>query len=134
VRHTHSEQTGGYCVIRRLLFGIFTAAATISFLLCLLQLLMLYDTLRDERDFSLTHPGAHLSTFGLPSNGETARAIVITLLLPASWVCWLGLQRRAIRRRQRGRCNTCGYNLTGNTSGACPECGTPVSKISEAIA
>jgi hypothetical protein len=32
---------------------------------------------------------------------------------------------RAIRRRMRlkpGHC-PCGYNLTGNTSGICPECG-----------
>lgn len=27
---------------------------------------------------------------------------------------------------QRGRCLSCGYNLTGNLSGTCPECGTPV--------
>ncbi len=26
-----------------------------------------------------------------------------------------------------GHCQTCGYNLTGNVSGVCPECGTPVS-------
>ncbi len=25
-------------------------------------------------------------------------------------------------------CESCGYNLQGNTSGACPECGTPVSE------
>lgn len=34
--------------------------------------------------------------------------------------------RRAIlvrRRRRRGLCLTCGYNLTGNVSGVCPECG-----------
>jgi hypothetical protein len=24
-------------------------------------------------------------------------------------------------------CATCGYNLTGNLSGVCPECGTPVT-------
>ncbi len=27
-----------------------------------------------------------------------------------------------------GNCRHCGYNLTGNTSGICPECGTPVFK------
>ena len=27
-------------------------------------------------------------------------------------------------RKQRGHCPTCHYNLTGNTSGICPECGT----------
>jgi hypothetical protein len=26
------------------------------------------------------------------------------------------------------RCSTCRYNLTGNTSGICPECGTPVDR------
>ncbi len=25
-----------------------------------------------------------------------------------------------------GQCQKCGYNLTGNVSGRCPECGTPV--------
>lgn len=28
------------------------------------------------------------------------------------------------RRRRQGRCVRCGYNLTGNRSGVCPECGT----------
>jgi len=26
-----------------------------------------------------------------------------------------------------GGCRLCGYNLTGNTSGVCPECGTAVA-------
>ena len=29
-------------------------------------------------------------------------------------------------RRKRGLCVRCGYNLTGNTSGTCPECGQPI--------
>ena len=29
------------------------------------------------------------------------------------------------RRRRLGQCVRCGYNLTGNRSGVCPECGTP---------
>jgi hypothetical protein len=36
-------------------------------------------------------------------------------------------------RNQRippGHCQTCGYNLTGNTSGRCPECGQPVEGTS----
>jgi hypothetical protein len=28
-----------------------------------------------------------------------------------------------------GNCRHCGYNLTGNESGRCPECGTPVLRI-----
>ncbi len=31
---------------------------------------------------------------------------------------------RRWRRRKRGHCPNCGYNLTGNVSGVCPECGT----------
>jgi hypothetical protein len=30
--------------------------------------------------------------------------------------------------RRPGECRRCGYDLTGNTSGTCPECGTPVPK------
>jgi hypothetical protein len=44
--------------------------------------------------------------------------------------------RRLIRRRTRFRdptcCPSCSYNLTGNTSGVCPECGTAVAR--EAVA
>jgi len=34
------------------------------------------------------------------------------------------LHRR--RRRRCGLCVKCGYNLTGNTTGVCPECGTKI--------
>jgi hypothetical protein len=36
---------------------------------------------------------------------------------------------RSWRDRHRipvGHCRNCGYDLTGNVSGVCPECGTPV--------
>ena len=39
------------------------------------------------------------------------------------------LEQREARRRDlllRGLCPRCKYNLTGNTSGVCPECGTNV--------
>ena len=44
-------------------------------------------------------------------------------------VCWtpvvVRLNRLTIRQRRinRGLCRHCGYNLTGNVSGICPECG-----------
>ena len=41
----------------------------------------------------------------------------------------MGLAARRARRRRRwvraGRCAGCGYDLTGNQTGVCPECGTP---------
>lgn len=35
-----------------------------------------------------------------------------------------GNKRR--NRLLRGQCHVCKYNLTGNVSGICPECGTPI--------
>ena len=43
---------------------------------------------------------------------------LIVLTVP-TWIGW-----RRTRHRPHGSCRTCGYNLTGNTSGICPECGT----------
>jgi|GEM_PF-4982840 len=37
-----------------------------------------------------------------------------------------GPLRRASQRKQR-MCVVCSYNLTGNESGVCPECGTPIA-------
>jgi hypothetical protein len=54
------------------------------------------------------------------------RAIVAaTAALPLASLGW-GCSRRLVSRRRaaRGLCERCGYDLTGNVSGACPECGT----------
>ena len=39
------------------------------------------------------------------------------------------LTSRLVRSRRRlpGSCKHCGYNLTGNVSGVCPECGKPIA-------
>ncbi len=34
-------------------------------------------------------------------------------------------------RIKLGHCQQCDYNLTGNVSGVCPECGTPVARCPE---
>jgi hypothetical protein len=47
-------------------------------------------------------------------------------LLPALWVLIWWLKRR---RSTQGRCPACHYDLTGNTSGVCPECGTAVKVV-----
>ena len=36
-------------------------------------------------------------------------------------------------RRPHYYCGSCGYDLTGNTSGLCPECGTPIEHTREPI-
>ena len=41
----------------------------------------------------------------------------LVMLLPTIWL-W-----RLDRRRPPGVCRTCGYDLTGNATGVCPECG-----------
>ena len=42
---------------------------------------------------------------------------------------WMGVSRyRRRRRRTQCHCVSCGYNLTGNISGKCPECGTPIAR------
>jgi hypothetical protein len=59
----------------------------------------------------------------------------------AHWFAWvvsaiplvvLGFVRFRRRVRNRlGGCVKCGYDLTGNVSGICPECGTPCRPIAE---
>lgn len=46
------------------------------------------------------------------------------LMLPAA-----GFMALFRRRTRAGCCTACGYNLTGNTSGTCPECGSPASPL-----
>jgi hypothetical protein len=64
---------------------------------------------------------------GVPYSFLAAAASV----LPAVWLALLVVtssHRRATEmlvsaRERRGLCPTCGYNLTANISGICPECG-----------
>jgi predicted amidophosphoribosyltransferase len=42
-----------------------------------------------------------------------------------AWTAW---RWRRDRRPPPGCCQRCGYNLTGNVTGRCPECGTPTRK------
>ena len=52
--------------------------------------------------------------------------LVIGLLLPCVGSLRLAREEaRLLRRWRQGLCPRCGYSLTGNASGTCPECGTP---------
>jgi hypothetical protein len=57
--------------------------------------------------------------------------VTISGIAPSLW--GVAFARRSCQKKS-GRCTTCGYNLTGNTSGVCPECGTPVAGKVEAKA
>jgi hypothetical protein len=55
-------------------------------------------------------------------------AVTVTSAVPPVLSASLGLKRHwTSRRRRAGQCRCCGYNLTGNVSGVCPECGHPTS-------
>jgi hypothetical protein len=48
---------------------------------------------------------------------------LVALLPPTLW-----LWHRDRRRPRPGYCRRCDYDLTGNVSGVCPECGTPIPR------
>ena len=80
------------------------------------------------------------TAFGLLSEVKTTRAgtglvthrvsgpIWAPLLLLAAYptIAFIRGPLRRWRRRRKGLCLRCGYNLTGNESGVCPECGTKI--------
>jgi len=58
------------------------------------------------------------------TDASLALFIIATSLLPLLRFLQPLVEGRRRRRRIRiGACPTCGYNLTGNVSGTCPECG-----------
>ena len=70
---------------------------------------------------------------GNPGHADTRPLVVTWLALvgTAAVVSLYVMQCRSYRsgerelRRRQGRCLACGYHLTGNVSGTCPECGSP---------
>jgi hypothetical protein len=53
---------------------------------------------------------------------------LVIMAVPTGTLWWLDR-----RRIPPGHCQKCGYNLTGNVSGRCPECGEPAAQPSEAL-
>jgi hypothetical protein len=47
---------------------------------------------------------------------------IMLFAIPAVWLWIIG------RRGPPGACRKCGYDMTGNTSGVCPECGAGVRR------
>ena len=42
---------------------------------------------------------------------------------------FLALAAKLRRKKRTEECETCGYNLTGNVSGVCPECGSKIYEL-----
>ena len=54
----------------------------------------------------------------------------LALVLPAGHLAFAAGRRwRRRRHAARGLCPACGYDLTGNTSGVCPECGNQFAPV-----
>jgi hypothetical protein len=82
--------------------------------------------------------GLPVSSWGVAAPGPPAIRYTITdrmitfphwfpLLVFTALPAWWSVARiREARRIREGCCKTCGYDLTGNVSGACPECGGKV--------
>jgi hypothetical protein len=74
--------------------------------------------------FGVTSPALRVWAVSFPH----ALAAAVFGVPPAAWMVLAA--RRAVarlRRVSRGLCRGCGYNLTANVSGTCPECGEPVA-------
>ena len=69
-----------------------------------------------------------------PNGGATEYTLVVTLwlivFLFAAYptIAFIRGPWRRWRRRRRGLCAACGYNLTANTTGVCSECGEAVGR------
>ena len=61
------------------------------------------------------------------ARGDTTMLLWLAAAIALMWLpAWYWLARPFARdraRRANGQCTRCGYDLRGNVSGVCPECG-----------
>ena len=80
---------------------------------------------QERNNFGFSSPAVQLQNSPNPSLRSAVVRIPYWLVLivtsfPTAW-----LWHRDRRRIRPGRCRQCDYDLTGNTSGVCSECGLP---------
>ena len=109
----------GVSALAHFFFRRYILATAIAVLTCHLLLILIAMTLYDAKAESLLSPMC--ITFSLMCATPVALATGIPFKI------------RRLRQRQESRgssgsprCTHCDYNLTGNASGICPECGTPI--------
>lgn len=75
--------------------------------------------------------GGNSTTTSVVNTGSIYHAVTVPfwalflLTLAPAGPAFLRKLRGVLRERQ-GHCSACGYDLTGNRSGVCPECGTRI--------
>ena len=70
--------------------------------------------------------------FGAQGMNGSDRGLYLPFLVPLLMVFMPTVLLIRYRRRHAmlpGLCQRCGYNLTGNTSGVCSECGAPIASV-----
>jgi hypothetical protein len=82
---------------------------------------------------SPTHSFAGLGSSDRTMMGVHMQDIRVPLWMPIVLCLIVPTLGRIVRRPKNGFCKQCRYDLTGNTSGTCPECGTPVPEKSEVM-
>ncbi len=85
------------------------------------------DFSRKPLGFELTAPGT------LQDSLASGVSIPHWLTNLITWSLFFILWRNS-RKHLKGHCQGCGYDLTGNTTGVCPECNSEVASQTEAIA
>jgi hypothetical protein len=120
---------GNYAGIRRQWFQHRLGAVMITFMPLLVALPWAVVEAMDSLPRLVDDP-----RFPHPVWVKVVRITGVTLPLIMGAICasclWLLMKhwRHALRK---GVCRKCSYNLTGNVSGICPECGTPVGETGE---
>jgi hypothetical protein len=80
-----------------------------------------------SRDDTLYEGTWYRAIFVRASDLALLAVSVLLTIYPAGALIWSVHVRRS--RRRAHACLACGYDLTGNTSGICPECGTELATL-----
>jgi hypothetical protein len=75
-------------------------------------------------------PRADVSNVGwaIPDWSIVALGLLLPMVRFPGWIAFIKKRREA----RVGTCAKCGYNLTANVSGVCPECGKPIENVVQA--
>lgn len=126
--------------MRRLGRYAFNAAAALSAFLCLEVLALWVGGSRSSAMIAIVRGATPEGDFGLfilrwmapvPYRELVVRLPVlfaVTAILPALYVRQAARGRRPAADQDAVPCASCGYDLCGNVSGVCPECGKEIQK------